>query len=156
MNRFGISPAKFWGLAAVAAIPAFVLFKPVFVDNAPAGPDPEGAQAGLLILESALSSIALGIGIAMLVFGGRVVRTLPADLQGKGRIVQVALFWTIAPWLIHTGFHITNREGDFARLVAVEYGFHVTTYVAAIVAAFTLASIARSLFSEKSSPARPA
>lgn len=156
MTRFGISPAKFWGVALPAAVVGFLLFKPVFVDNAPPGPEPEGVQAGLLIFESALGSIAMGIGIAMLVFGGKVVRTLPAHLQGKGRIVQIALFWIMAPWLVHTGLHITMPEGDFSRLVAIEYGFHVTTYGAAIVAAFTIAQILHVLVSEKPSAGVPA
>ncbi len=152
MNRFDISPAKFWGLTVIVAVAGFALFKPVFLDHSPAGsPEPSGAPAALMIVESALSSIAMGIGVAILVFGGKVVRALPGNLQAKGRIVQIALFWTMAPWLIHTGFHITTKEGDFSRLAAIEYGFHLTTYGAAIVATFALAQIVSSLFREKPS-----
>jgi hypothetical protein len=150
MTRVGISPAKFWGVALPVAVIGFLLFKPVFLDNMPAAaPKAEGMQAGLLMLESALSAIAMGIGIAMLVFGGNVVRALPAHLHVKGRIVQIALFWMMAPWLVHTGLHITNSEGDFGRLIAIEYGFHVTTYGAAIVATVIIAQILHALVSDK-------
>lgn len=146
MTRFGISRAKFWGLALAVAVVGFLLFKPLFVDNAPAGmPKAGGIQAGLLMAESALSAIAMGIGIAILVFGGSVVRTLPTDLQTKGRILQIVLVWIVAPWLVHSGLHVTNAEGDFGRLAAIEYGFHVTTYAAGIVAAVMVAQILRAL-----------
>lgn len=154
MTRFGISPAKFWGAALAVAVIGFLLFKPLFLDHVPPGPQPGGIQAGLLMVESVLSALAMGIGVAILIFGGNVVRTLPADLQIQGRIVQVALFWIVAPWLVHTGLHITNAEGDFGRLAAIEYGFHVTTYSAGIIAAVMIARILRELVGEKR-PAGP-
>ncbi|WP_456506171.1 hypothetical protein [Arthrobacter sp. UYCu723] len=129
---------------------SFLLFKPLFLDNAPTGgPEPGGIEAGLLMFESALSALAMGVGIAILIFGGKVVRTLPADLQTKGRILQIALFWIVAPWLVHTGLHMTNAEGDFGRLAAIEYGFHVTTYAAGIVAAVVIARILHELVAAK-------
>jgi hypothetical protein len=155
MTRFGISQAKFWGAALAVAVISFLLFKPLFLDNAPTGgPSPAGIQAGLLMFESALSALAMGVGFAILIFGGNVVRTLPADLQTKARILQIALFWIVAPWLVHTGLHITNAEGDFGRLAAIEYGFHVTTYSAGIVAAVMVARILHELVGAKR-PAGP-
>ena len=154
MAKYGISPAKFWGVTLAVAVVGFALFKPIFIDNIPAGlPEAKGAQAGFLMFESALSSIAMGIGVAMLIFGGNVVRALPVHLQLKGRIVQVALFWGMAPWLVHTGLHITNREGDFGRLIGIEYGFHVTTYAAAIICMFALVRILQALVTDKDAAA---
>jgi hypothetical protein len=150
MTRYGISPAKFWGVALAVAVIGFLLFKPVFLDNMPAAaPKAEGMQAGLLMLESALSAVAMGIGVAVLAFGANVLRALPAHLQTKARIVQIALFWMMAPWLVHTGLHLTNVETDFGRLIAIEYGFHVTTYGAAIVATVIIAQILHALVSDR-------
>jgi hypothetical protein len=91
----------------------------------------------------------MGIGVAVLAFGANVLRALPAHLQTKARIVQIALFWRMAPWLVHTGLHLTNVETDFGRLIAIEYGFHVTTYGAAIVATVIIAQILHALVSDR-------
>ncbi|GAB3572365.1 hypothetical protein GCM10027405_38990 [Arthrobacter alkaliphilus] len=149
MTRFGISQTKFWGAALAVAVIGFLLFKPLFLDHVPPGPQPGGLQAGLFMFESALSALAMGVGVAILIFGGNVVRTLPAELQLNGRILQIALFWIVAPWLVHTGLHMTNAEGDFGRLAAIEYGFHVTTYSAGIVAAVMVARILHELVGAK-------
>lgn len=109
MRSFGISPRKFWLLTISVAVVAFALNKPLVIDNAPTrGTDPEGALLAGFMIVTALSALALGIGMSVLVFGGRVVATLPAHVRGAGRVVQLGLVWLIAPWLIHEGLHVTN------------------------------------------------
>lgn len=142
MERLGIPKGKFWLLTLAIAVLAFALHKPLFIDNQPAGgPDPQGAHLALFMVVSSLSAIAMGLGVAILVFGGRVVRQLPQHLQRRGQIVRVCLFWVVAPWWVHEGLHITTGEDNIGRLIALEYGFHVTTYGAGIIAAAAVATI---------------
>ena len=141
MKSFGISPLKFWSLTIGIAVVGFVLHKPLVLDHAASATDPQGpVLAGFMIL-TVLSAVATGIGVSMLVFGGRVVATLPEHVRSAGRVVQLGLVWLIAPWMIHEGLHVTNGSEQMGRLLVIEFGFHVTSYVAAILVAVAAARV---------------
>ena len=142
MTSFGISIWKFWLLTFVIAVVGFVLWKPLVLNNAPdTATDPHGAVLVGFIAETAFSSLAMGFGISLLVFGGRVVSALPESARRSGRVVQLSLVWLTAPWLIHEGLHVTNGDGRWSRLLGIEFGFHLTSYIAAALAAFAAARI---------------
>jgi len=145
VKSFGISPLKFWSLTIGIAVVGFVLHKPLVLDHAASATDPEGPMlAGFMVL-TVLSALAMGIGVSMLVFGGRVLAALPEHVRGAGRVVQLGLVWLIAPWMIHEGLHVTNGSEQMGRLLVIEYGFHVTSYVAAILVAVAAARVLRAL-----------
>ena len=141
MRAFGINPLRFWSLTIGVAVVGFVLHKPLVLDNAASAANPEGPMlAGFMVL-TVLSALAMGIGVSLLVFGGRAVKALPEHVRGAGRVVQFGLVWLIAPWMVHEGLHITNGSEQMGRLLVIEYGFHVTSYVAAILIAGAAARI---------------
>jgi hypothetical protein len=100
------------------------------------GEDPTGAQIGLLMFVALVESIAFGLGVAFLVFAfPALVRAL--DPGAPARIAHLAIAWGLVSWVPHSALHQTNGD-NMARLIVIEYAFHVTLIVAAAALAWVL------------------
>lgn len=104
--------------------------------------EPTGAQIGLLMAVGLVESIAFGLGAALLLLGGALVRRLAA-VGIPARAAWLATVWGLMSWVPHTALHMTAGD-DMARLIAIEYGFHVTLVVAAIFVARFLVDLSQS------------
>lgn len=100
------------------------------------GAEPTGAQLGALMLVAAVEAVAFGLGLAFLAYGlGAMERRLGSS--GATRAAHLAIVWGLVSWVPHSAMHQTNGD-DFARLVVIEYAFHVTLVLAAGVLAWAL------------------
>jgi hypothetical protein len=92
---------------------------------------------GLGIIES----VAFGLGIAFLIFGWPLVReTGVGPFAAWGGYLGSS--WSLVNWWAHDGFHrVTGLS--FGGLVRIEYGFHVTLILGAVLTAYFFLSVAR-------------
>lgn len=95
------------------------------------GPEPtpglEGPTMGALLLYAILEAIAFGAGIAWLAFGRRIA-PLPTS-------AHLAVGWMLVSWYPHGALHQSIAHTNYAGLVGIEYGFHLTMILAAVVVA---------------------
>ncbi|HET6405014.1 MAG TPA: hypothetical protein VFH78_10230 [Candidatus Thermoplasmatota archaeon] len=101
----------------------------------PAGDhEPTGGQVGALMAVALVEAIAFGLGLAFLVFGyAAMARRLGSD--GSTRLAHLAVVWGLMSWVPHTAMHQTNGD-NIARLIVIEYAFHVTLVLAAAALAW--------------------
>lgn len=91
------------------------------------------AVVAVLLRERGPQSL-LGIGAAFVAFG------LPVVKQAAGRVgvnpwpVYLAIAWQLGSWWPHDNFHMATGM-DLGALLLIEYGFHVTLIVTALVVA---------------------
>jgi len=108
---------------------------------APGTPSPVGVQLVLFAGLSVLSALTFGAGISFLVFGLPFVRRTAAVANVPAWPVYLAIGWSLVSWWPHNNLHLANGA-DLSGLIAIEYGFHVSLYVTALVVAwFFLASL---------------
>ena len=50
-------------------------------------------------------------------------------------VVYLAIGWSLVSWWLHTDLYLANGD-DLSGLLAIEYGFHVSLYVTALVIAW--------------------
>jgi hypothetical protein len=113
----------------------------------PLWPVPPGASqppSGLLplfIVLMLVESASFGLGVAFLIFGRPLL-----DRMGRSprltTAAYLAIAWLLVNWWPHDNLHrMTN--GDWSRLVLVEYGFHLPLMLAGAVLAWFFVSLAR-------------
>jgi len=87
-------------------------------------------------------SLAFGAGVAFLIFGLRLVRrTGVSTFAAWGGYLGIT--WSLVNWWAHDGFHRVTGL-NFDGLIRIEYGFHVTLIVGAVLAAYFFLSVAAS------------
>ena len=92
---------------------------------------PGGALAGL-VMANLVESLAFGAGLAWFAFGWQHVQHAGRRLATA---TYVAIGWGIVSWFPHSSLHIAWEEDDWYALAAIEWGFHVTLVVAAVIVA---------------------
>lgn len=136
----------------IATLVVFALVGLMLNPNAPLGaaifgtpPEsdhgPTGGQIAALMVVALVESLAFGLGFAFLLFGLPAVRRAVPH-AGPARAVWLATTWALVSWVPHTALHQTVGE-DFAKLVAIEYAFHVTLVLGAAAIAWALVTRAR-------------
>lgn len=144
----------------IATVAAFTLLGLLLTPHAPlgsvlwgpmpeGGAQPTGGQIGALMLVALIECVAFGLGAAFLLFGFPTVRRL-VPRAGLARAAWLAIGWSLVSWVPHTALHQTAGD-DFAKLVGIEYAFHVTLVLGAAAVAWALVATARG--HEKTRPA---
>ncbi len=88
-----------------------------------------GGLAGAFMAYGLLEALIFGFGLAWLAFGRKT-------LQGAGATAAwLAIGWGLVSWWPHGGLHQGIGESNPAALVGIEFGFHVTMFVAVLVIA---------------------
>ena len=100
------------------------------------GPSPVGIQKVLFILLTVIQSLAFGFGFAFLFFGRDAVKSLLPVEGGLSLAVYLAIAWSLLSWSPHSNLHQSHNPENFGGLLAIEYGFHVTLILAAVVIAY--------------------
>ena len=139
MNEFTVPDRLKWLAVtiavAVAAVPlSFLLWR------TPAGVATPPPSLLLLFIPIGvvIPSLALGIGVAFMLFGKRFVRT--GSAPGLSRASFVSIGWLLTSWWPHANFH--RIANGWANLLLVDYFFHTTAIIAAVViAAYFLAVV---------------
>ena len=123
---------KFIITALIFAIPAFFLGHVIWPDPANAIP-PSSIQLVLFIILSVLEALLFGIGVAFLAFGWPLVRQT-IENRSWATAVFLAIVWSLISWWPHANMHRFNGENIWG-LIRIEYIFHFTLYVVAIILA---------------------
>lgn len=96
-------------------------------------PTPQGIQMALFILLTVIQSLAFGFGFAFLLFGRDTVRSLLPAEGGLSLAVYLAIAWSLLSWWPHSNLHQAHNPDNVSGLLAIEYGFHVTLILGAVV-----------------------
>ena len=130
----------------LVGIPAFLLaptapFGPA-IWPAPAAltPAPTPGQVGLLMVFGALEAAALGLGVAFVLLGWRIVRRATAPDKGRALAMYLSTAWLLVNWWLHDGLHMVSGMHPGA-LIRIEYGFHGTLIVAGAALAYCFATM---------------
>jgi hypothetical protein len=119
------------GLIAVAtAVPAFLLSRISWPDP-PGAPVPPPQLVPFLIVPAIFEALAFGLGIAFLIFGGRLLSRV-GQSAGLTRAAYLSVAWSLLNWWPHVNFHRAIGS-DLGALVKVDWAFHLTLIVAAAV-----------------------
>ena len=103
----------------------------------PANPTPSSGQLPFFILLSVFEAAAFGLGISLLLFGFRPLLRLARGSRLRAWAMYLSVGWFLVSWWPHDNLHLHNGF-DLQGLLYIEYGFHVTLIVAALVLAFSL------------------
>lgn len=115
-----------------AALSFFVT--PIFWPMSNSGMHPTSMQLPFLILLSVIESLSFGIGVWFLVEGKKVLSAPGAVSKSLVRWTYVSICWMLLTWWPHDNLHKVNGE-NLQGLIYIEYGFHVTLIIAAVIAA---------------------
>ena len=132
---------KVLAVTVIVAAPAIIL-GPVIWPPADFGPEPTGSQLPFFLLLALMESILLGLGISFLAFGLPVMRRISADLKFRAWAMYLSIGWLMVSWWPHDNLHM-HTGIDLQKLLYIEYGFHVTLMVCAIVLAYGFLSLLR-------------
>lgn len=125
----------------IIAAPAMIL-GPVIWPPAEGGPEPTGGQLPFFIFLAIMESILLGLGIAFLAFGLPAVRRVSPDSKARAWAMYLSIGWLMVSWWPHTNLHIHNGD-NMQGLLYIEYEFHFTLMIAALVLAYCFLSLVR-------------
>src|ERR671928_1750362 len=121
-------------------IPATVLSLPLWPPQP--GADPSPLQIALFFGIFAAEGLLFGFGVAFVLFGGPLVRAATAAAGVHTWPVFVSVAWTLLSWWPHDGFHRASPLGVLNATLRIDYAFHLTLIVAAVVIArFFLATL---------------
>ncbi|HTK04962.1 MAG TPA: hypothetical protein VL500_05220 [Candidatus Eisenbacteria bacterium] len=115
------------------AVPAFVTGRMIWPPAEGATP-PTAAQIPHLMFLSGVEAIALGLGVAFLVLAWPMVKRVPAADRKRTVAAYLSLSWLLINWWSHDNMHAHNGE-NFDGLIRIEYGYHVTLVIAALIVA---------------------
>lgn len=123
-------------------IPAFLLGPVIWPPSTGDLPTPSGAQLPLFILLFVIEALLFGLGVAFLAFGLPLVRKAAARVDMNPWPVYLAIAWQLVSWWPHDNLHLSTPLDDLNGLILIEYGFHVTLILSALVVArFFLATL---------------
>jgi hypothetical protein len=115
---------------------------------------PPGQLLPFFMIVSLLEGAAFALGVAFLVFGGRV-------LGAAGRrtwltsATYIGIAWLLMSWWPHDGLHRSAFGRTFAGLATIDTAFHTTVIVAtAVVVVFFTRAIRSSAFAITPPPAK--
>ncbi|MCI0441152.1 MAG: hypothetical protein L0177_18775 [Chloroflexi bacterium] len=98
------------------------------------GPEPSGVQVPLFMLLGLIEALVSAFGVAFYLFGYPVVSAISVAPRGLTRATHISISWSLFSWWSHGSLHIVNGV-DPGGLLAIDYGYHVTLIVAALIIA---------------------
>lgn len=108
----------------------------------PHGPQPSSEQVPGFMILGLLESLFLGLGISFLVFGLPVVREIAGGATGLARATHLSISWIMLQWWAHDNLHLVAGM-DFGKILAIDYGFHVTMMLATVILVYFLITVSR-------------
>jgi hypothetical protein len=89
-----------------------------------------------------MESVLFGLGISFLLFGLPAVRRVSADSKARARAMYLSIGWLMISWWPYDHLLISNGN-NLQGLLFIEYGFHFTLMIAALVLAYCFLSLIR-------------
>jgi hypothetical protein len=121
-------------VTVVVGIAAMAL-GPILWPMAEGGAQPTAGQLFFFILLEVIQSLAFGLGIAFLLFGLPTMRRVSSNSRLLGWAMYLSIGWLLVSWWPHSHLHQVVGE-NLQGLLYIEYGFHVTLIIGAIVLAY--------------------
>ena len=121
-------------ITLIVGVPAFFL-GPVIWSPSP-DIQPTQAQMPFLIALSAVEALVFGFGVAFILYGRRLVRSLAGGSRKAAGAMHGSLSWILVSWWPHDNLHIHNAL-NINGLIVIEYLFHFTVIVAGLVIAYS-------------------
>lgn len=106
------------------------------------GPEPTSAQLLSFIIIAAITALTFGLGVSFLIFGLPVVREVAGDSKTRAWAMYLSIGWLLVSWWPHGSLHASIGD-NIQQLLYIEYGFHVTSYLAGLVLAYCFLSVIR-------------
>ena len=125
------------GIAAMA-------LGPILWPIAEGGPQPTAGQLVFFILLEAIQSLAFGLGVSFLLFGLPTMRRASPNSKLMAWAMYLSIGWLLVSWWPHSHLHQVVGE-NLQGLLYIEYGFHVTLIIGAVVLAYGFVSLLRQL-----------
>jgi hypothetical protein len=107
----------------------------------PMVPTATGIQIPLFMTLGLAEGLALGLGVAFLLFGADLVRRAPVS-PGLARAAQLAITWSLVNWWAHDSLHL-HVGMDLNGLLGIEYGFHMTLIASGLIIAWYFINVVR-------------
>jgi hypothetical protein len=130
-------------VTVVLGVAAMVL-GPILWPIAEGGAQPTAGQLFFFIVLEAIQSLAFSLGIAFLVFGLPAVRRASPYSGLMGWAMYLSIGWLLVSWWPHSHLHQVVGE-NLQGLLYIEYGFHVTLIIGAVILAYGFLSVLREL-----------
>jgi hypothetical protein len=115
---------------------------PILWPIAEGGAQPTAGQLFFFIVLEAIQFLAFGLGVSFLVFGLPTVRGVSPNSQLMAWAMYQSIGWLLVSWWPHSHLHQVVGE-NLQGLLYIEYGFHVTVIIGAIVLAYGFLSLLR-------------
>jgi len=96
-------------------------------------PQAVGVQVPLFMLLGVIEALALGLGVAFLIFRYPTMAR-PGVSEPLTRAAHLSIAWILMNWWAHDSLHVHNGM-YLTGLLRIEYAFHVTLIVAGVVLA---------------------
>lgn len=101
----------------------------------PDSAEASGAQVPLFIILGLLEAFVSAWGVAFLLFGYPLVKAIAPASKGLTRATHISIAWVLFNWWSHGSLHQHVGE-NLNGLLAIEYGYHVTIMLAAVIIAY--------------------
>ncbi len=126
-------------VTALFAVPAMALGQVIWPAH-PGNPEPSAGQLPYFIFLSVFEAVAFGLGISFLMFGFPALLRLARGSRLRAWAMYLSVGWFLVSWWPHDNLHL-HTGLDLQGLLYIEYGFHVTLIIAALVLAFSLLTL---------------
>ena len=134
---------KTWVKVVLVTVPlavATMVLGPVIWPIAEGGAQPTAGQLVFFIVLEAIQSLAFGLGVSFLVFGLPTVRRASPNSRLMAWAMYLSIGWLLVSWWPHSHLHQVVGE-NLQGLLYIEYGFHVTLIIGAVVLAYGFLSL---------------
>lgn len=102
----------------------------------PMNGSPSSALMPHFLLVAFMESLAFGLGVSYLVLGWHRLCAVGSVTRSKLRWTHLAIVWSLMSWWPHDNLH-QHIGTNFEKLIYLEYGFHVTLILSALLIAHT-------------------
>lgn len=103
---------------------------------------PTATQGLLLLGYTLIGAIAMGLALAFLALGWGYTKRTFAGRPRLATLVHVSVVWILGNFWVHDSLHMVNGL-NVNGLIAIEYTFHTTIMVAALIAMYGIVELAR-------------
>lgn len=117
----------------VVGIPAFFIGPLLWTPHPDVKPTP--VQFPFFMFLSAVESLALGIGVAFLIFGWPLVKKASSDAKNRTLAMYISIAWLLVSWWPHDNWHIHNGLNE-QGLLYIDYTFHMTIIITSFILAY--------------------
>lgn len=133
LPRPGASKPLVVGVVVLAAVVSFALSRVLWPTPAGMSGPPDRLLPGFVVL-SVVESVVFGVGVAFACFGLPLLRRRASSAAFTWS-AYVSVIWLLVSWWPHDNFHRVLSHDDWAGLLRIEYGFHLTLIAASLVVA---------------------